>query len=169
MGDPCTINLDCGYDPTLNCVAGVCVPTPDRGEPCDDLEDCRVSLGCHEGICEDVACFVDLGGFCASSGKCATDSAYCDDTGHCSKLPTEGESCNNRYSECAADLYCDPSTHHCLRLPALRPIGSPCTITDTPGYSPLQCQLDSFCQHDETSNCLDCGTCTPFPGVEGCR
>ncbi|HEX2878946.1 MAG TPA: hypothetical protein VHO25_05355 [Polyangiaceae bacterium] len=125
LGDPCSHNLDCGYDPTLNCVSGVCVPSPDRGEPCDDLQDCRVGLGCHEGVCEDVPCFVDLGGFCGASLSCGTPDSFCDDSGHCAKLPVEGEPCSDWLVECANGLICDLETNHCIRRPPLRSTPAP--------------------------------------------
>jgi hypothetical protein len=134
------------------------------------LDDCRVGLGCHEGICEDVACWIDLGGFCGRFGRCGTPNSFCDDTGHCANLPVEGEPCADWPMECANDLICDPASERCTPRPPLLPIGSPCTVSNF--FSPVQCELDSVCQGDPTCDPYtdECpGTCAPHVGVEGCE
>jgi hypothetical protein len=185
LGAPCSHTFECGPDPTLNCIGGVCVPTPGRGEPCESLDDCRVGLGCHEGLCEDVPCRVEFGGFCGKfQGTCATANAYCDATGHCAELPGEGETCGD-FMVCAFPLECDPDTQRCRTPPPPLPVGAPCIYASLGfGRGVSHCESGSICQRDvrpycdvtaQGASCLipdcdtECGVCTLSPEATSCR
>jgi len=157
----------------------------DAGDPCDDDDECRGALECHDDRCtalprDGEACFADetcaedhycgsddschaypqRGESCADShGDCAGSDLHCtESTQTCQPYPRQGESCADSYGDCADDLYCTESTETCQPYPRQ---GESCADSYGDCDDGLYCDASSICRAQGGANaaCSDDEQC----------
>lgn len=170
-GAACAADLQC-TSPS-RCVAGACATPGAAGAACVATADCAVGLTCAASVkctaspaqcaapdvCGNAStCYATnaptcaavkpTGAACVSELQCAAQD-YCDSTTHvCTNKPASGAPCSDSVI-CAAGLACDPATTKCGPPPAS---GSPCALGS---MGPVECAAGL--------GCLDSGTCGPLP------
>ena len=115
------------------------VPLPPGclADGCPDGEYCHDSPASPEPVClpyltEGDACIVEDVDF-VESFECDPAALYCaQDTGLCTALPLEGESCQEA-QRCSSGLLCDVTNNTCVVAPE---VGQPC-VNDTCGEGAL--------------------------------
>jgi hypothetical protein len=123
-------------DPSVQFCAGT-TPTPtcqlhrQEGDLCLDSSECSFGLVCVAPRCSQIPRHAE-GDACGSDATLCKDDLYCDPTGHCKKLHTNGDACDSP-SSCAAGFACASAT-----CKTWSDIGQPCVDGQCPGSQRCQ-------------------------------
>ncbi|GEM_PF-581668 len=139
---------------------GKCIQELDEGEACiegDEVQTCRIGLGCYDGYCHAVQEDVAIGNACNDEYLLCAKDLTCVD-GKCIDYQKVNENCDEaNYLICDSGMFCKDAI--------CTPIGNPCSeMSDCDSG-------DSYCCLDES--CGAKGHCIPYDKIvthnEMCR